>query len=157
MPKNKRTYNANLVKKTLSYSVNDIVNLFGIHKRTVQAWFKGGLNKIDDRKPILTKGYVLIEYLKNKQNKRRSKCKIDEMYCCLCKVPQKVLNNTVDVRAVKPKMVLLMSRCGVCNTKINKLWSLKKSPKISEIFQINKILNKDLVESTSSIINTDIK
>ena len=69
MAKYRKTFNTNLIKNTLNYSTNDIVELYNIHKRTVQEWFKEGLPKIDEHKPFLALGRDLKQFIKERQNK----------------------------------------------------------------------------------------
>jgi uncharacterized protein YjcR len=49
----KRHPNHRLVKIHRNYTVEDIANLFGIHKNTVRNWVKDGLATIDEKRPML--------------------------------------------------------------------------------------------------------
>ena len=49
----KRHPNHRLVKIHRSYTVEEIAELFGIHKNTVRDWVKGGLATSDDKRPML--------------------------------------------------------------------------------------------------------
>ena len=127
MTKNRKTFNTNFIKNTLNYSTNDIAELYRIHKRTVQEWYKQGLTRIDDRKPYLVLGAHLKEFLENRQKKRKTKCRIDEFFCCKCKSPRKAWENLVDLKILNHKNLLIMGLCDICNTKINKISSNKSN------------------------------
>jgi transposase len=45
--------NPNKAKIYRSYTVEEIANLFCVHKNTVRAWLKAGLPICDDRKPTV--------------------------------------------------------------------------------------------------------
>lgn len=134
-----------------------MAELYKIHKRTVQQWLKEGLHKIDNRKPYLTLGYELKDFIKNRQNSRKQKCNLNEFYCCKCRKPQTSWNNLVDIKILNERKLLAMGICSQCNSRINKLFSLEKLQNIREIFVVQTIHNKDLIESNLSIVNTDIK
>jgi hypothetical protein len=157
MGKKKRKYNTNLIKETLNYSANDIADLYKIHKRTPQQWFKEGLPKIDNRKPFLTLGFDLKEFIKNRQKKRKKKCNPNELYCCKCRKPQTSCNNLVDIKIMNERRLMIMGICSQCNTQTNKLSSLRKLGNIQEIFAVQTIHNQDLIRFNPSIVNTDIK
>jgi hypothetical protein len=52
----KRHPNPRLVKLHRSYTVEQIARLFDIHKNTVRAWVKQGLQPIDGQRPALFHG-----------------------------------------------------------------------------------------------------
>jgi hypothetical protein len=52
----KRHPNWRLVKKSRNYTVEEIADLFGLHKNTVRAMRRDGLRPIDDRRPMLFLG-----------------------------------------------------------------------------------------------------
>ncbi|MFA5794680.1 MAG: helix-turn-helix domain-containing protein [Candidatus Brocadiia bacterium] len=153
----KKNYNTSLIKTTLSYSTNEIAELFNIHKRTVQLWYDEGLPRIDDRKPYLVLGEILKEFIKDRQHKRKKQCKPDELYCCKCREPRQSLNNFVNIRFLNEKRLLIMGKCCQCNTKLNRVSSTDKLDEIGKIFEIQTILNQDLIGFNSSIVNTDKK
>ncbi len=153
----KRKYNTNFIKATLNYSVNDISELFKVHKRTVQEWLKEGLYKIDNRKPFLVLGSDLEEFIKNRQGKRKVKCNSNEFYCLKCHKSQTSWNNLVDINILNESRVMIIGICSQCNTKINKISTTEEINNIKQIFMVQKIHNKNLIEFNSSILKTDIK
>ena len=156
MSKKKRKYNTNLIKETLSYSIYDIASLFGIHRATVRQWFKEGLPMIDNRKPYLVLGSDLKEFIKKRQGNRKTRCSTNELYCCKCRKPRTSWNNLVDLKILNERRFLIMGICSQCDTRINKLSSLKKIDNIKEIFAVQTIHNQDLIGFDPSIVNTNI-
>ena len=60
----RRRPNHRLVKIHRTYTVEEIVDLFGVHKNTVRHWVKDGLTTTDDKRPMLILGHVLVAFLK---------------------------------------------------------------------------------------------
>lgn len=137
----KKTYNPNFIKSTLSYSINDIAELYGLHKRTVQQWLKQGLQRIDNKKPYLIMGAELKRFIKYKRSKTKQKCQPNEFYCCKCRGPQKSRQNIVDINLINDRQILIMGVCSECHTKINRLSTIAKMKTIENIFCIQTIHN----------------
>ncbi len=65
----RHSINPNKAKIHRSYTVEEIAELFGVHKNTVRAWLKAGLPICDDRKPMLILGADLRSFLKERKRK----------------------------------------------------------------------------------------
>lgn len=85
--KKRRTYNTRLIRQSLTYSVQEVAELYGLHKNAVLRWVKDGLPLLEPRKPYLIYGGELASYLKSRQTGRKRKCKPDEFFCCKCRTP----------------------------------------------------------------------
>lgn len=156
MTKKKRKYNTNLIKETLNYSIYDIASLFVIHRTTVRQWLKEGLPMIDNHKPFIVLGTDLKEFLKKRQGNRKTKCNSNELYCCKCRVPRTSWENIVDLKILNARRLLIMGVCSLCDTRTNKLSSLKNLYEIKEIFDVQTIHNQNLIGFDPSIVNTNI-
>ena len=53
-----KRYNPNKCKKNRNYTINDVSQLYDVHKKTVSVWFKNGLRKIDNQRPYLILGRI---------------------------------------------------------------------------------------------------
>ena len=157
MAKHKRTYNTSMIKKTVSYSMFDIAELFGIHKATVRNWLKIGLRRIDDRRPFLVNGADLKEFLKNRQRRKKQRCQPEEFYCFRCRSPKRSKENMVILKVLNQKIGRLSGLCIECGSKTNKMISLKEISKFRIIFTIVKTHQTDLVVSGSSNVNAHLK
>ena len=71
----KRHPNYRLVKINRNYTVEETSNLFGIHKNTVRAWIRAGLETINDKRPILILGLDLASFLKERRAKNKQPCR----------------------------------------------------------------------------------
>jgi len=152
--KYKRTFNPNLIKKDLSYTAKDIVDLLGVHIQTVRGWHKEGLKRIDDTQPYLFHGSHLKAFIKQRQAKRKHKCQSDEFYCFKCRKPKKAWENAVDLFIKNEKKLNIQGICSLCNSTLNKRDTVKNLKKIHSIFNVLKIHNKHLIESVATSVIT---
>lgn len=142
--KYKRHFNVRLVKLHLSYSTQEIAELFNTTRNTVNGWYKSGLEKIDNKIPYLVFGENLIVFLNNKHNKRKQKCAENEFYCCKCKSPHKAWENIVDITYIDSKRLMLTGLCESCGCKVNKLSATENIEELKKIFNIQMVQNKQL-------------
>jgi len=126
--------NPNKAKINRNYTVEEIANLYPVHKNTVRAWVKSGLPVCDNQKPMLILGADLREFLKSKNKKHKQKCKPHEMYCLRCKSPQKPAENMIDYEPISKTTGRLIGICSCCECVINKYISLANYTKIQHYF-----------------------
>jgi hypothetical protein len=81
----KRHPNPRLAKIHRNYTVDEIANLFGVHKNSVRNWVKGGLPTSDDRRPMLILGRDLVAFLHARRVKNKRPCQPGEIYCMRCR------------------------------------------------------------------------
>ena len=122
----RRHPNHRLVKINRSYTVEEIAKLFGIHKNTVRHWVKDGLVAIDDKRPMLILGHVLVEFLQTRRMKNKQTCKPGEFYCLRCRAPRSPAGNMADYVPVTEKIGNLVAICPVCNAIMNRNVSLAR-------------------------------
>ena len=122
----RRHPNHRLVKINRSYTVEEIAKLFGIHKNTVRRWVKDGLVAIDDKRPMLILGHVLVEFLQTRRMKNKQTCKPGEFYCLRCRAPRSPAGNMADYVPVTEKIGNLVAICPVCNAIMNRNVSLAR-------------------------------
>ena len=84
----RRHPNYRLVKIHRNYTVEEIAKLFDIHKNTVRQWIKEGLETINDKRPMLILGPVLMAFLQARRLKNKQTCKPGELYCVRCRAPR---------------------------------------------------------------------
>jgi hypothetical protein len=106
-----RRPNYRLVKIHRNYTVEEIANLFEIHKNTVRAWVKAGLPVCDDTRPMLILGRDLAEFLKAKRTKNKRPCGPGEIYCVRCRGPKSPAGNMAEYR---PQTATLGNLVGIC-------------------------------------------
>ena len=92
----KRHPNHRLVKSNRSYKIEEIARLFSIHKNTVLAWQKAGLSTIDQHRPFLICGDVLVEFLKARREAAKRPTTTGMIYCLPCRTPQKPAGSMIE-------------------------------------------------------------
>src|SRR5262249_3307302 len=96
----RRTYNVRLGPRNLTYSINEIAELFALHPQAIRQWIKAGLQTIDERKPFLIHGSELIGFLTKRQSGRKRRCRPDQFFCCRCRVPKRPRAGLVSMRVL---------------------------------------------------------
>ena len=118
--------NYRLVKIHRSYTVEEIARLFSIHKNTVRHWVKEGLAVIDDKRPMLILGSILMEFLKARRVKNKRTCKPGELYCVRCRAPKSPAGNMADYTPITEKFGKLVAICPDCNAIMNRNVSMAR-------------------------------
>jgi hypothetical protein len=145
----KRHPNHRIVKSHRNYSVHEIAQLFEMHKNTVRAWIKAGLETIDDRRPILILGPQLISFLRLRRAKNKRPCAAGQMYCVRCRMPRFPAGGMAEFKPISHAVGNLNAICPECtcfmHRVINKsrLGEFQKTeitfteplPRLSEIIQ----------------------
>jgi hypothetical protein len=135
------------VKIHRSYTVEEIATLFGIHKNTVRHWVKNGLSTIDDKRPMLILGHVLVDFLKARRTKNKQTCKPGELYCVRCRTPKRPAGDMADYAPITDKIGNLVAICPDCDAIMNRHVSLEK------IYQVRGGLDISFPEAVRHIID----
>lgn len=152
----KRRPNHRLVKIHRSYTVEEIVHLFGTHKNTVHAWVKAGLPTCDGKRPMLILGRELAEYLKARRTKNKQPCQPGEMYCVHCRVPKRPAGDMAEYQPITESLGNLMGICPDCDAMIFRRASMTKLPVVRGKLEITFAEAKRQVsESHSLTVNSD--
>lgn len=126
MKKRRRHHNHRLVKIHRNYTVEEIANLFGIHKNTVRRWVKEGLATIDEKRPMLILGHSLAAFLQTRRVKNKKTCKPGELYCVRCRAPRLPAGNMADYAPVTEKFGNLTAICPECDSLMNRRISVAR-------------------------------
>lgn len=153
----KRHPNYRLVKIHRSYTVEEIAKLFSSHKNTVRRWIKDGLTCIDDKRPMLVLGQVLVEFLQTRRAKNRRICKQGELYCVRCRSPKSPAGDMAEYFPVTQKFGNLTAICPDCDAIMNRLVSLAKIDEFRGKMDISfSEAQRHLIESTKPSVNSDL-
>ena len=154
----KRHPNHRLVKIHRSYTVEEIANLFGIHKNTVRRWVKEGLAAIDDKRPMLILGHVLVEFLQNRRAKSKQPCNPGELYCVRCRCPKSPAGDMAEYSPITEKFGNLIAICPDCDALMNRRVSLAKIRQVSGKIDISfPEALRHLIDSANPTVNGDLK
>lgn len=110
----KRHPNHRLVKLHRNYTVEEVAMVLGAHKNTVRHWLKNGLDAIDQRRPVLILGMVLVAFLKHRRQSGKRPCKPGEIYCLRCREPRRPSDNLVHYRSLIADRGDLVGNCSAC-------------------------------------------
>jgi hypothetical protein len=154
----KRHPNHRLVKIHRSYTVQEIAKLFGIHKNTVRRWVKDGLTTIDDKRPKLILGYVLVDFLQARRAKNKQPCKPGELYCVRCRSPKSPAGDMAEYSPITEKFGNLIAICPDCDALMNRRVSLAKIRQVSGKIDISFPEEvRHLIDSANPTVNGDFK
>ncbi len=151
----KRTYNVRLVKATWPYTVQEIADLFKLHKNVVLRWLKEGLYADRDSRPFLIRGDELSRFLSERMATRRTKCAPDQFYCFKCRGPRKAYLGIADVAIESPTTLRLTSICAVCSTRVSKVQAVRDLPRIRTLFEIQQLTGEHVLGRTDASVNVD--
>jgi hypothetical protein len=100
----KRHPNARIAKIHRNYTVEEVANLFGVHRITVREWVKWGLPTSDDRRPMLILGADLVVFLRARRVEDKRTCQSGKMYCVRCRAPRAPAGDMADYLPVTPTL-----------------------------------------------------
>jgi hypothetical protein len=155
-PRKKRRYNVRRVKATWPYTVQEIAEVFGIHKNAVLRWLREGLCADRSQRPFLIRGDELARFLNERQNGKRRRCAPGEFFCFRCRVPRKACLGMADIAVESPTRLRIKALCAVCETPVNKVQSVRDLAKIKARFHVQQLAGEHLIERPGPSLNSDL-
>jgi len=119
-------YNPRLAKINRCYLVEEIAELYGVHKNTVNNWLKQGLQDCGAGFPRLIRGKDLREFLENRRRNNKRPCKPGEIYCVGCRHPVIPVNNFAYLDVSEAGRASISGQCPNCSNRIFRKVSLPK-------------------------------
>jgi excisionase family DNA binding protein len=154
----KRHPNHRLVKIHRNYTVEEIANLFELHKNTVRRWVKDGLAAIDDRRPMLILGNALVAFLQARRSKNKQTCKPGELYCVRCRAPKLPAGDMAEYQPITEKFGNLVAICPDCDAIMNRRVSLAKIEQIRGKMEISfPEAVQHIIDRASPTVNSDLR
>ncbi len=152
----KRRINPNLAKIHRAYKIEELADLYGVHKNTVRHWIQDGLETVDEQRPTLILGLKAVEFLKLRKQRRKRPCKDNEIFCLRCRSPKEPLPGLVEYVPVTVSLGNLIAICPDCSSIINRRTNLTKALTISQEMQITfPQALKHITESVQLSLNSD--
>ena len=140
--------------------------LFRVHKNTVRAWLKSGLETVDERRPVLILGRNLSGFLYDRRKHNRQRCRPGQFYCMRCRAPKTSAARRAEYLAITSIFGNLRGTCSDCGTRMYRRVSLQKIPLLAGILQVAlpqgqpriadtacPSLNSDLVQERETYAN----
>jgi hypothetical protein len=152
-----RRYNVRLIKATWPYTVQEVAELFGVHKNAVLRWLKAGLLANRDHRPLLIRGDELALFLKVRQAQKRQKCTVTQFYCFKCRAPREAYLGIVDVVIETPSRLRLKALCSDCSTSVNKVQRVLELEKIRSRFNVQELAGEHLLDPAATSHNCDLE
>lgn len=136
--KYRRNHNLKSISSNRSYTIGEVAELISVQNKTVYEWIKDGLQIIEGSSPVRIHGSDIVEYHKKKRKSKKQSCKDDEMYCCSCQKPQRVLNHEISIENRTSKIINFKGKCEVCGCNMNRTVSPKKLDYLKQAFESPK-------------------
>ena len=115
-PMRKRHLNPRLAKIHRNYTVDEVAQLFDVHRNTVREWVKRGLPTNDDKRPMLILGRELVAFLTARRAKNKHTCPPGKIYCVRCRAPRAPAGEMVDYVPLTATLGNLVAICSACET-----------------------------------------
>ena len=110
--------NPRLAKIYRSYSVEEVSQLFRVHKNTVRNWLRQGLTAIDEQRPIIIRGMELRRFLTDRRTRAKQTCGPGRMYCLPCRAPKVPAGNMAECIQTGESTGTLQGICPDCDRMI---------------------------------------
>jgi hypothetical protein len=151
-----RRYNPRRVKIHRSYTVEEVAQLFRVHKNTVRAWVKAGLQTIDERRPTLILGHVLARFLHERRQRTRQRCQQGRLYCVRCRAPKEPAARVAEYVPITPISGNLRGRCGDCGAVMWRRASLRSLSAVAGALNVAfQQAQQRIDDTTSPSLNRD--
>jgi len=149
----KRKINPARIRLNRCYDRRDVARALAIHKNTISHWIREGLRPLDNQRPELFHGSELVRFIKLRQQKNKSVCGDDEMFCLKCRTPRAAKIGSVAIEKPNEKTANLVGKCRVCGATMNRRISRKKIAIFEKSFGIKKRQTSHLIEPQDSRLN----
>lgn len=117
-----KSFPAHKIKSHLIYTVWELAEVLGCHRKTVIRWIVDqGLTADTERKPWLIEGHEAKSFLGVRQSKRRCKLELHHCYCFGCKAPQAPAGKMADYTQQTQSTGCLTALCPACCAVMNKV------------------------------------
>ena len=137
-PKRKPRGKINLrkIRPTHVYSLPEIAVCLDFSLDTIRRWRRKGMPVLPDVMPYLVHGAELKGWLEERQRRRKSRCKPDEMFCMGkgCHTPRRPKIGSARIRKSNQRAARIEAVCEKCGTKISKGFAMSNLAAIEKTY-----------------------
>lgn len=157
-PMRKRRPNPRLAKIHRSYTVDEVAQLFDVHRNTVREWVKRGLPTNDGKRPMLILGRELVAFLTARRAKNKRPCLPGEIYCVRCRAPRAPAGEMVDYVPLTATLGNLAAICSACESMMYRRVSLARLEQVRGNLDITMPQALEHIsESAQPTVNSDLR
>ena len=154
----KRHPNPRLAKIHRNYTVDEVAQLFDVHRNTVREWVKRGLPTNDGKRPMLILGRELVAFLTVRRAKNKRPCMPGEIYCVRCRAPRAPAGEMVDYVPLTATLGNLVAICSACETMMYRRVSLARLEQVRGNLDITMPQALEHIgESEEPTVNSDLR
>ena len=121
-----RRHSARRIKRLRTYNVREAARATGATPATVRHWSRNGLEPVTGVYPPIFRGVDIIDFFKDRSQKRKQPCGPGRMFCLHCKEPKTPAFNEAEFRSDSPRLGTLMGLCPDCAGVMHRRTSLAK-------------------------------
>lgn len=107
--------NHRLVKIHRCFTILELADVLGVRPNTIRHWRHHGLAPIDDHRPMLFKGSVVVAFLKARREDAKQPCGPGKLYCLSCRSPQWPAGDLVEFTTATASTGTLCAVCPCCD------------------------------------------
>ena len=148
-----KTYKLQPISSLLSYTIEDICNMYSMHPQTVRKWIKIGLRTIDSKKPSLIHGSDLKKFLEKHNEKLKKHLDFEEFFCVTCKEAHIPLFRKVYLEQ-NHQFIKAKGVCPITKKIMNRSYKLADYPQLKKNFSLEEMAR--LYDSSNPTLNTKI-
>lgn len=148
--------NPRLAKVHRSYSVEEIARLFKLHKNTVRAWLRQGLNAIDGQRPTVVRGEEIRRFVGDRRARAKQPSGPGRIYCLPCREPKIPALKMAECVVTGDTTGTLQGICPDCRRMIYRRVNLQKIGAVSGDLDVTITqAERRIAERMKPIVNCD--
>jgi hypothetical protein len=121
-----RRHSAWRIKRLRTYNVREAAKATGATPATVRNWSRNGLEPVKGVYPAIFRGVDIIEFFKQRADRRKQPCGPGRMFCLHCKEPKTPAFNEAEFRPDGTKLGTLTGLCPDCAGLMHRRASIAK-------------------------------
>ncbi|MEP0520390.1 MAG: hypothetical protein ABJO09_10540 [Hyphomicrobiales bacterium] len=120
------------IKKHRQYTYDQAATALGVSPQTVRGWRPMGLQVLTGKVPHLIIGEVLIDFLDQRNIKRKITLTLEQFNCMRCRSPVAAYGGMADYMPLTPYRGVLSTLCAVCEGTCTKFVSRAQADDLTQ-------------------------